>query len=419
MTPVLPGPYRVAEAAETCVTMATAAAYDLWRLRGVTPPPFTVDVGHAAEAFRSERHTRVVGEEPRPLWAPLSGDYQAEDGWVRLHANYPHHADAIREVLGDDPAAAVAARSAVAVEEEVLAAGGAAAALRTREDWLTHGPGAVVREEPLVAVERIGDAPARPLPPLENGPADKAGLVGSPLAGVRVLDLTHVIAGPVCGRVLAAHGADVLHVTPPGWPVLVEAVRDTDFGKRQCTLGLGEELRALAADADVFVQSYRPGSLAAKGFGPEDLAAARPGTVVVSLSAYGHTGPWRDRRGFDSLVQMSCGIAAHGGTDRPRPLPAQALDHGTGWLAAHGVMTALLRRATEGGSWHVRLSLARTAEWLHDLGPQTGAVSEVDPAPFLTETDSDFGRLRHLRVPCATVDLAGPRRPGRDPAAWW
>jgi crotonobetainyl-CoA:carnitine CoA-transferase CaiB-like acyl-CoA transferase len=405
---VLPGPYRVAELAATCVTMATTAAHDLWRARGGTPAPCTVHIGHAAEAFRSERHTRVVGERPVDLWAPLSGEYRAEDGWVRLHANYPHHADAIRAVLGDDPAPEVAGRPAVEVEELVLAAGGAAAAMRTREDWLANGPGAAIREEPLVAIEKIGDAPPAPMAPGD-----------SPLAGVRVLELTHVIAGPVCGRVLAAHGADVLHVTPPNRPVLLDLVRDTDFGKRQCAAGLAE-LRPLVAGADVFVQSYRPGSLARRGFGPEDLAGARPGIVVVSLSAYGHTGPWHERRGFDSLVQMACGIAANAGMDKPRPLPAQALDHGTGWLAAAGVLTALRRRATEGGSWHVRLSLARTAEWLHDLGVRPdGPVSEMDPAPWLTETDSDFGRLTHIRVPCASVAMTGPRKPGRDPASWW
>lgn len=404
----LPGPYRVTELAVTCVAKATTAAHTLLAARGGTPAPCTVHPGHAAEAFRSERHTRVTGEEPYPLWAPLSGDYRTADGWVRLHGNYPHHAAAIRRVLGDEPAPEVLRRSALEVEETVLAAGGAAAAMRTREDWLTNGPGAAVREEPLVAIEKLGEAA-----PQELSPA------GTPLAGVRVLDLTHVIAGPVCGRVLAAHGADVLHVSPPSWPVLLDLVRDTDFGKRQCTLDLGDELRALVADADVFVQSFRPGALARKGFSPEDLAAIRPGIVVASLSAYGHAGPWLERRGFDSLVQMACGIAAHAGMDRPRPLPAQALDHGSGWLAAYGAMTALHRRATEGGSWHVKLSLARTAEWLHDLGRQDGPVSEVDPTPWLTETPGDFGRLTHIRVPCASVELAGPRKPGRDPAAWW
>ena len=423
----LPGPYRVTELATTCVTMVTEAAHDVLRLRGGTPTPCQADPGHAAEAFRSERHTRVTGQPPSKLWSPLSGDHRAADGWVRLHANYPHHAAAIRATLGEDPAAEVARRTAVEVEEMVLAAGGAAAAMRTREQWLTDGPGSAIREEPLVAIEKLEEprvsrsAPAS----LASGPPElrfhdrESHARPVPLAGVRVLDLTHVIAGPVCGRVLAAHGADVLHVTPPDRPVLLDLLRDTDFGKRQCRTGLGEELRALAAEADVLVQSYRPGSLARKGFSPEDLAALRPGIVVVSLSAYGHTGPWRERRGFDSLVQMACGIAAHAGTDRPRPLPAQALDHGTGWLAAYGVLTALHRRATEGGSWHVRLSLARTAEWLHDLGPQTGQVAKVDPATWLAETESDFGTLTHIRVPCAPVDLAGPREPGRDPAAWW
>lgn len=378
--------YRVAELAATCVTMATRAASDLWG-----PFPVTVDPGHAFEAFRSERHTRVVGGSVDPLWAPLSGDYRTADGWVRLHANYPHHAAAIVRVLGEDPA--VADLRAVAVEDAVLAAGGAAAALRTRSSWLA-AQGTAVRAEPLVALEKLDSSPP-------------ARLDGAP----RVLDVTHVIAGPVCGRVLAAHGADVLHVTPPGRPVLLDLVRDTDFGKRQCVADL-DELRSLAADADVFVQSYRPGSLT--GLDAASLAALRPGIVVVSLSAYGHTGPWRDRRGFDSLVQMSTGIAAG---DPPRPLPAQALDHGTGWLAAYGVMTALRRRAEEGGSWHVKLSLARTAEWLHDLG-QGDPPPDVDPTPWLTETDSDFGRLRHIRVPGATVELSGPRHPGSDPASW-
>ncbi|TDV55436.1 CoA transferase [Actinophytocola oryzae] len=409
MAAVLPGPYRVAEMAATCVAMATTAAHSLLSVRGGRPTPFTVHIGHAAEAFRSERHTRVVGEAPRPLWAPLSGDYRAADGWVRLHGNYPHHAAAIRRALGADPTPEVARRPAVEVEDVVLAEGGAAGAMRTREDWLTTGPGAAIREEPLVARELLGDASPAPL-----APADV------PLAGVRVLDLTHVIAGPVCGRVLAAHGADVLHVTPPQWPVLLDLVRDTDFGKRQCIADLGDELRALVAGADVVIESFRPESLARKGFGPADLAVMRPGVIVVSIDAYGHTGPWRSRRGFDSIVQMSCGIAAHAGLDRPRPLPAQALDHGTGWLAAQAVMTALRRRATEGGSWHLRLSLARTGEWLHDLGRQDdGDVAEVDPTPWLTETASDFGRLTHLRVPHASVDLPGPRKPGRDPATWW
>ncbi|WP_260191328.1 CoA transferase [Actinophytocola gossypii] len=404
---VLPGRYRVAHAAAVCVAATTLAA----------DAGSKVHIGHAAEAFRSERHLRP----PADLWTPLSGDYRTADGWVRLHANYPHHAAAILRALGvpeDGVRAEAARRRAVDVEESVLAEGGAAAAMRTREEWLTDGPGAAIRTEPLVAIERIDETGQRDSVVGAQRPANGPGPAA--LAGVRVLDLTHVIAGPVGGRALAAHGADVLHVGAAHLPVLEQLVLDTGFGKRSCHLDLRAEpdrLRALVSGADVFLQSYRPGALAAKGFGARDLAAMRPGIVVVELAAYGHTGPWRDRRGFDSLVQMSCGIAAG---DPPAPLPVQALDHATGWLAAFGTIAALRRRATEGGSWRVRLSLARTAEWLHDLGRRDDVpVREVDVRPFLDETDSDFGRLTHLRVPGARIRPAGPRRPGRDPAEWW
>jgi crotonobetainyl-CoA:carnitine CoA-transferase CaiB-like acyl-CoA transferase len=435
----LPGPYRVGLAAATCVAATTLAAAELVRERHGGPPPVTVHIGHAAEAFRSERHLKVAGEDAGDLWAGISGDYEAADGWVKLHANYPHHGDAILRALGtsaDGLPAAVARRTAVEVEDAVLAAGGAAAAMRDRAGWLADGPGAAVCAEPLVAIERIGDAPprldssraARVL--AEQALADRSGNLLAEwtpaelaLTGARVLDLTHVIAGPVATRTLAAHGADVLHVTHPKRPVLHRMVMDTDFGKRSCHVDADtpagrDTLAALASRADVFVQSYRPGSLARKGFGAAQLAELNPGVVVVDLAAYGHTGPWRERRGFDSLVQMSCGIAAEQGMDRPRPLPAQALDHGTGWLAALGVLTALRWRATEGGSWRVRLSLARTAEWLHDLGRDSAPHTRVDVRPFLAETPSDYGRLTHLRVPGAQVRLTGPRRPGHDPASW-
>ncbi|MPZ83498.1 MAG: carnitine dehydratase [Actinophytocola sp.] len=444
---VLPGPYRVAHAAAVCVGAATLAAAELHHERGGTPAPVNVHIGHAAEAFCSERHIAVAGRDTHDLWAALSGDYRATDGWVRLHANYPHHADAILRALGTEPHGvreAVAARPAVEVEDAVLAAGGAAAVMRDRAGWLADGPGTAVRAEPLVSIEKLGDAPPRPFPPLDRTLADRIiaehaladrsspghmlaawPLVDRALSGVRVLDLTHVIAGPVATRVLAAHGASVLHVTDPKRPVLHRLVMDTDLGKRSCHVDLDTDegratLRALAADADVLVQSYRPDSLARRGFGPDDLAGT--GIVLVGLAAYGHTGPWRGRRGFDSLVQMSCGIAADGAADgggEPTPLPAQALDHGTGWLAAFGIITALRRRAREGGAWHVRLSLARTAEWLHDLGRDTAPATPFDVTPLLAEADGDYGRVTHLRVPGAPPGLAGAHRPGRDPATWW
>ncbi|TDP92101.1 CoA transferase [Labedaea rhizosphaerae] len=423
---VLPGPFRVALAAGTAVAATTMAAASLLQARGREPGTVRVDLAHAAEAFRSERHLRVDGA-PLPMWGPLSGDYAAADGWVRLHANYPHHAEAIAAALGvaadkEAVADAVAGRAAEEVEYDVVAAGGAAAAMRGRTQWQAHAQGKALRAEPLIMIDRVADAAPRRL--------DHASW---PLTGVKVLDLTHVIAGPVCGRVLAAHGADVLHVSAANRPTVRPLVVDTGFGKRSVHLDLStesgaEQLRELVRGADVFLQSYRPGALARLGFGMEELAALRPGIIGVDLSAYGHTGPWASRRGFDSLVQMSCGIAAEGavaaGADEPTPLPAQALDHGTGWLAAFAVISVLQRRGLLGGSWQVRLSLARTALWLDQLGRiDVAPTGSPDLTGLLADVDSAFGTVTHVRVPGSLPGAPafyrhGPHLPGSDDPNW-
>jgi crotonobetainyl-CoA:carnitine CoA-transferase CaiB-like acyl-CoA transferase len=245
-----------------------------------------------------------------------------------------------------------------------------------------------------------------------------------------VLDLTRVIAGPVCGRTLAAHGADVLRVGAAHLPSIPALVIDTGFGKRSTHLDLrtasgGEVLAALVDDADVFVQGYRPGSLASLGFGPEQLAERRPGIVVVSLSAWGRVGPWAGRRGFDSLVQTASGIVDAGakafGVDRPAPLPAQALDHASGYLMAFGAAVALDRRVTIGGSWHVQVSLARTGRWITDLG-QVDATALPDPghddvADLLDTMPSSFGRLTFVRPVAGRWDRP-PVPLGTDDPAW-
>ncbi|PPK64678.1 CoA transferase [Actinokineospora auranticolor] len=411
---VIAGPFRVALAAARCVGEVTEAAAELLRQRGTEPGPVTVDVRHAVESFRSEQHLRVDGEVPGDLWAPLTGDYRAADGWVRVHCNYPHHEAAVKAVLGEDVAAGAAVRSAEDVVEAVIDAGGAASWLRAPEEWAAHPQGRAVAAEPLVAVERIADAPARPLPRADR-----------PLAGVRVLELTHVLAGPVCGRTLAAHGADVLHIGAAHLPTMWPAVVDTSFGKRTAHLDLRtdparDRLRELLADADVMVQSFRADSLAAKGFGPVDLP---PGAVLVTLNAYGHTGPWRTRRGFDSLLQLATGIAYRGDGAKPVPLPVQALDHAAGWLAALGTIQALHRRATEGGTWHVRVSLARTALWLDSLG-RVDSTDSPDPVDaYLSEMDSPLGSVRHIRIPGGLPGAPprwghGPRVPGSDEPTW-
>ncbi|NJC72108.1 carnitine dehydratase [Planosporangium thailandense] len=421
--PVLASAYQVDAAAAAAVAATTLTAGRLWHARGGPAPRAYVDVRHAALAFRSERYLRIDGEAP-PVWADLSGDYRAADGWVRLHANYPAHRDAIVRAL-DVPAErarvaeAVAGRAAAAVEEAVAAAGGAAAALRTPAEWAAHPQGTAVAGLPLVEFERVGDCPARPLPAADR-----------PLGGVRVLDLTRVIAGPVAGRTLAAYGADVLRVGADHLALVPALVVDTGFGKRFTHVDLRTEagreaLRALIRGADVLVQAFRPGALDALGFGPAECAALRPGLVYVSVSAWGQVGPWRQRRGFDSLVQLATGIA-WSPAGRPVALPAQTLDHGTGWLAALAAMEGLRRRHVSGGSWHARLSLARTARWLDGLGRVGAAEPPAEPAfpqDLVSRMDSAFGVLDYLRPPGALDGyvpgwVTPPHRPGADPAAW-
>ena len=326
----------------------------------------------------------------------------------------------------DVVAQACARRTAVEIEESVTTAEGCAAAMRSRAEWRGHPQARVVAESPLIDLTRIdgigpawsgGEDPIR-MRTLAEAREGKLGARGSgrerPLSGVRVLDLTRVLAGPVATRFLAAHGAQVLRVGAEHLPEVPGLVISTAFGKRSCRLDLrtpagAAALRDLVAGADVFVQSYRPGALEALGFGPRELAALRPGIVCVDISAYGSRGPWAGRRGFDSLVQMVCGIAHEGGGgSRPHPLPAQVLDHATGYLAAFGAMAALLRRPVEGGSWRVRLSLARTAQWLDDFGRVDGAgTPDPDVSDLMEEMDSTFGRLAYLRPP-GTIDGASP-----------
>jgi crotonobetainyl-CoA:carnitine CoA-transferase CaiB-like acyl-CoA transferase len=420
---VLASPYRVDTAAAAAVAVTTLAAGRLWQVRGGPQPRVRVDVRHASLAFRSERYLRVDDQAPA-VWGDLSGDYRAADGWVRLHANYPTHRDAIVRALGvaDDRervAAAVAGRPALDVEDAVVAAGGAAAALRTPGDWAAHPQGVAVASLPLVGFERVGDAPARPLPTADR-----------PLEGVRVLDLSRVIAGPVAGRTLAAYGADVLRVGADHLALVPALVVDTGFGKRFTHLDLRTDagrdaLRDLIRGADVVLQAYRPGALEGLGFGPRECAALRPGLVYVSISAWGQAGPWWQRRGFDSLVQLATGIA-WSDAGRPVALPAQTLDHGTGWLAAMAAMEGLRRRASVGGSWHARLSLARTARWLDGLGrspagPGTGEPGYPDD--LVSTIDSDFGVLDHVRPPGALDGyrphwVTPPHRPGADAPTW-
>ncbi|WP_374448876.1 CoA transferase [Stella sp.] len=436
--PVLPSGFRLGTAGAATLGAVGVAADRLWRRRGGGPQAIGLDLRAAAMALRTERHVTVDGAPPQSPWSPISGFYQAGCGrWIQFHCNFPHHRDGVLRLLGAENdraavAARVAGRRAAELEDRLAEAGMCAAMLRSRAEWLDHAQGRAVAGLPLVEIARIGDAPAEPVDRRAPG-------ARRPLAGVRVLDLSRVIAGPVAGRTLAEHGATVMRISAPHLPFVPPLLLDTGHGKVNAEIDLArpggpERLAALLAEADVMVQAYRPETLARRGFGPEDAARIRPGIVYVSLSAYGGVGPWGGRRGFDTLVQTASGLAAEesGGLGaRPRHLPAQALDYATAYLAAFGAMVALERRADEGGSWHVRLSLAATARWLDGLGrvPDAEAArARPDPGPdqvadLMTETESPFGRIRHLRPALAmSATPPGWDRPpaplASHPPAW-
>jgi crotonobetainyl-CoA:carnitine CoA-transferase CaiB-like acyl-CoA transferase len=428
--PIQPSTYAVGTAAAASIAASALAAAAIHRARGGPAQSVAVDMPHALSEFHSERHMSVPGFDSHE-WDAIAGLYRCGDGrWIRLHTNHEHHRDVVLRVLGctysrEAVAAALQSWEAEAAETAIYAAGGVATMTRSLAEWQAHPQGIALADQPPLLIERIGDAPPTPLPPL----------AARPLAGIRVLDLTKVIAGPVAGRTLAAHGADVLHVTAPHLPTLPALSMDTGRGKRCTSLDLRdpaqrETLRTLAAGADIFLQGYRPGAIGGHGFTPEALAALNPGIVCVSLSAFGHLGPWSGRRGFDSLTQNANGMNDEerlaGGEDKPRPLPCQALDHASGYLLALGAMAALLRRSEEGGSWLVRVSLAGTGEWIKRLGRVEGGLSApgiADVTPWLEQHDSGYGRmtaLRHSAILSATpAHWALPSMPlGSHAPAW-
>ena len=429
--PALPSSFAVGTAAQASLAVAALAASEIGRARNGLAQGVTVPMQDAAMECLS--WFSIDGRTP-PAWDKLSGLYRCADGWVRVHANFAHHRDGVLRLLGlaegpDTPRSAVEAalvtRSALAFEQAAADANLVVAAVRTQAEWDAHPQGQAVVSQPLLVWEKLGEAPPQPWAPLA---ADQR-----PLSGLRVLDLTRILAGPICGRTLAAYGADVLLVNSPQLPN-IESIIETSRGKLSCLLDLDdaaarEQLRGLLAGADVFIQGYRPGGLAERGFGPADAARLRPGIVCVSLSAYGQVGPWSGRRAFDSLVQSASGfndaerIAAGG--DTPKALPTQILDCATGFLMAFAAQAGRLRQAREGGSWLVRLSLAQTGHWVRGLGSVTNGMAFKAPpvADFVQAFDSGWGQLVALRHAARFSDTpAGwdrpSVRPGSHAAAW-
>lgn len=404
----LPARLAVGELAWRSVSAAGAALSPAGTAR---PDPDQI-----AAAYRSDRHLLIDGAAP-DVWSPLSRFWPTIDGWVRTHGNYPHHAAALHTGLGsaadaspDEIGRRLAAMTADAATEAIVGAGGLCVPVRHENP--AHDE--ALRRHSLVETLRVADSPARPL---------RSDSVAAPLAGIRVLDLTRVIAGPVATRTLAFAGADVLRIDPPGLPEPGWQHLDTGHGKRTALLDIRADrarAEALVADADVVVLGYRPAALARLGFSPADLLARYPHLVVAQLSAWpGGDSP----RGFDSLVQAASGISwIESDGDAPGALPAQALDHSAGYLLAAAVVTALRRRSEVGGGWLVRTSLRRVAAELLGM-PRVCAREQSDEARVRTQEFEVAGHRVITVAPAVrwpgSPELFPPPRPwGGDSAEW-
>ena len=466
----LPSTFAVGALASASIGVQALAAAQIWQQRGGSVQAIQLPQRHALAMFSSDRYLRINGQPAADPWSKIAGYYQAGDGrWIQLHTNFPHHRDGVLAILqcGDERAQvarAIEQWPAAALEQTLIEAGMCAAMIRTQAEWQAHPQAQAIAGLPLFEVERVADgAPmrlnARALADGADSPSSS--VPPRPLSGVRVLDLSRVIAAPVGARALAGHGADVLAVCAGHLPNIESLLIDMGRGKRAAELDLREtpgreQLQQLVAGADVFLQAYRPGALAQYGFAAEELCRANPGLIYVSLSAWGHVGPWAERRGFDSLVQSTSGIAHEEGLAlaadteasavaspgassasriadapahiAPGKLPFQALDHATGYLIAYATILALQRRAVEGGSYHVRLSLAQTGQFLQAL-PRCGlhesaqALQTGEVAAFMQTASSAWGALEAI-APVEQMALTPVRyelpsaKPGTHAARW-
>ena len=443
--PCLASSFKVGHLAQASIALSALTAVLIHAARNDQPPnkyPVTVPLYHACVEFRSERFYTLDGQPPKTERSVVGGLHETSDGYVRIHDAFAHHRDAALRILGLDGGATreevdekIKLWKTVDLETTALRQDAVIVALRSFEQWDATPQGKAVADVP-VRITKIGEA-AKGWKPRMRKDADKC------LRGVRVLEMTRVIAAPVAGRTLAAHGADVLWVTSPKLPSLPALDIDTGRGKRSCHLDLNDKIdkrrfEELLSEADVFVQSYRGGSLAERGYGAEEIARqSKEGVVVGALSAYGSKGLWRDKRGFDSMVQTCSGINVaeaerYSEGEASRVLPCQALDHASGYFLATGIMAALYKQTTEGGSYQVEVSLAATMKYLRSLGQFDGhsgiecghSETQQDvPEDFLETKPSDLGSLTAVKHAASIegVDVGWETMPkplGSDDAVW-
>ncbi len=426
--------YPIADMASATMRALACAVTDLHSLRSGVAQQASIDRTHASLAMATAEYLRVDGEIP-PSWDPLTRYYRSADNhWIYLHTAFEHLRDGALKLLqanndADAVASAVARVNADEFESTAIERGLTVAKLRTREQWSQHPHASAIDRQPLIRLTRVADAEPQMI-------FNDSSSSQRPLSGVRVLDLSRVIAGPMAGRALAEHGANVLQVASPKLPSVRALVIDTGHGKHCCHIDLNEQqqadtLRTLIADADVFINGYRPGALAQRGFSMEQLCQLRPGIICTSISAFSSEGPWAGRRGYDTLVQATTGLARDFGGEQPQRLPCQPLDYIAGYLGAFATIVAMLKRAEQGGSWHIEISLAGIASWIwrmndamqHESDPPASNLSFEQAQEFLTTADSPFGRL-HMLGPVIELSqtkayFSRPPVPlGHDPAQW-
>lgn len=428
--PQLPSSLRIGTAASAAIGAASLAVSEVWRRRTGRTQTVKIDTRHAAAAYRTERYAVVEGI-PRPAMGGRFGSdfYRtADDRYIRFHTGLPHYRQAALDVLGceetrEGAVAAVRTWKAFELEQALADRGAIPAVVLTEEEWAQHPQGREVIKLPPVEIVKLADSPPQPFTPGDR-----------PLSGIRVIDLSRVISGPTCCRFLAGHGADVMQLTAQS--VTSGGLTDiaTGFGKRSAWLDLRTELDTfgrLIDGTDVLVQAMRPGVLSSYGFSPEAVAARRPGLIYVNLSGYGHMGPWADRPCYDTILQCNDGIAhdeaVFRGGGEPVGVPCQAMDHSTAYFAALGILSALIRRSEEGGSYLVRVALAGTGEWIKGLGRVDGTkLADPDGSAYedlMAEMDTPFGATRYLRPPEQLSETppfyARPSAPyGTDEPAW-
>lgn len=438
-----PSSFKLGILAQTSITLSALAATLVHsQINNTSIPKVEVPLQHAIVESDSHTFLTIDGEPLSSSRPPIGGLHETSDGHIRIHDGFLVHREGLKKLLGcpgaDDRAriaAAVAKWTTLDLETAAIKSGLAVVGLRSYEEWDRLPQASTISDFPI-NIRKIADGRPFRAESLKLG-SRKC------LEGLRVVEMDRVIAAPVAGRTLAAHGADILWVTSPDLEDQPSLDRDFARGKRTIRLSIDDEhdrrkLDELLSDADVFLQSYRPGSLARRGLSPEQLSAkSRYGIICANLSAYGPTGPWSDRRGFDSLVQTCSGMnvseAEHyGAGETARTLPFQALDSASGFFLAAGISAALYKQATEGGSYEVNVSLAGTMKFLRSLGQHEGSsgfqceqfkMQDDVPAECLEERKSGFGLIKAVTHSASIKGMEVgweimPKPLGSDQAEW-